>query len=81
MTVSVHFHGKQRLTAGKEYITLSLGNKSRVSDIIHEIEKSYPDMAFPKDAILITINDKAAGSDTILQDNDVISFMPLFGGG
>ncbi len=81
MTISVHFLGKHRSETGSDSITLPLDTVKSVSDVLHTIKKRHPDISISESAVIATVNDEIAKMTTELKADDIVSFLPVFGGG
>jgi molybdopterin converting factor small subunit len=53
----------------------------RVTDVLKTVQERYPDLALSGESFLITVNDRVARMDQILNAKDRISFLPHIGGG
>ena len=81
MHVSVTFLGLQRKLARTNQIRVPLVKKTRVVDVLAYIKKSYPELPFPEEALLVVVNNKVATMKKILKHHDNIIFLPFLGGG
>jgi len=81
MFVSVSFLGLQRMLTRTDRIQVPLTRETRVADVLAYVKKSFPDLPFPENAFLVTVNNRAATMDRVLAGNDDISFLPFIGGG
>jgi len=55
--------------------------KTRVTDALEYVRHQYPDLALDEGMFLITVNLKMASLETVLEANDIVSFLPFMGGG
>jgi molybdopterin converting factor small subunit len=81
MTVEVKLLGPQRAQARKDRIEVPLAPDWQVADLFLYLKSQYPELAFPETAMVVTVNDIVARMDHLLESNDTITFLPLFGGG
>ena len=81
MYVLVTFLGLHRAQARTDHIRIPLIEKTRVIDILTHLKKLYPDLPFPEDAILVSVNDKISSMERILENEDNVTFLPFLGGG
>ena len=81
MNVSVSFHGIQRKILRQSRIDVKLQDEARVSDLLHNIRQTYPQIALDENAMVITVNDHVSSVNQSLQLNDHISLIPHLGGG
>ena len=81
MYVSVTFLGLQRAQARTDQIRIALFEETRVIDVLAHLKKSYPDLPFPENAILVAVNDKISSMERILENEDNVTFLPFLGGG
>jgi molybdopterin converting factor small subunit len=73
--------GLQRKLARTNQIQIPLFEKARVIDVLTHIKKSYPELPFPEETLLVVVNHKLATMEKILKHNDNVIFLPFLGGG
>ena len=76
MVVSIDFCGMQRVVTQKNSIEMPLVEKTRVADALEFVRNQYPDLHLDVEMVLITVNQKKASLDRVLQANDTVSFPP-----
>ena len=81
MVVSIHFHGPQREVTRAEEIQVRYRKSMRVTDVLKTVQERYPDLPLRGGSFLVTVNDRVARMQQILEANDRISFLPHIGGG
>jgi molybdopterin converting factor small subunit len=81
MVVSVHFLGLQRKLAGAHKINIPLLEESRVNDLLHYLDKQYPELSLGGDGFIVSVNDRLSEPDQLLKANDNIAIVPHIGGG
>ena len=81
MYVSVTFLGLQRTLASTNRIRVLLSRGARVADVLAYVKKSYPELPWPENALLVTVNDKISSMERILENDDDVVFLPFLGGG
>ena len=81
MTVSVLFYGVLRKIAEANQIRVPIPRETRVNDLLCTVRKRYPQLPLNDDAILLTVNDRVATGEQILEPEDTICFLPHIGGG
>jgi len=81
MFASVCFLGLQRTLARTDRMQVPLSEETRVADVLAYVKASYPELPFPENAFLVTVNNKVATMEMILRGNDEVSFLPFIGGG
>lgn len=81
MVVSIDFCGMQRVVTQKNSIDMPLVNKTSVADALEFVRNQYPGLHLDVEMVLITVNQKAASLDRVLQANDTVSFLPPIAGG
>jgi len=81
MVVSVHFLGLQRKLAGTHKISIPLSEESRVNDLLHYLEKQYPELSLSGDDFIVSVNNRQSEPDQLLKANDNIAIVPHIGGG
>jgi molybdopterin converting factor small subunit len=60
---------------------MPLVEKTNVADALEFVRNQYPDLQLDVEMVLITVNQKAASLDRVLQANDTVSFLPPIAGG
>ncbi len=81
MKALVEFLGTQRIVTKRPSLDIPIAEKTRVIDALVYIKQRYPDLPLDDETIIITVNQEIASPDRILMANDIISFLPLIGGG
>lgn len=81
MVISVNFTGHQRTKAQTEAISIPFASKTSVADVLAHLKETYPSISFPENAMLITVNEKAASLEHLLESDDQVAFLPYIGGG
>ena len=81
MVVSVQFNGTQRALTRTKEIDVQLVNNGRVSDVLVHIKNCYPDLHLNEEGVLVTVNNKVASIDSVLNPHDRVAFLPHLGGG
>jgi molybdopterin converting factor small subunit len=81
MRVLIEFNGMQRHLTNASSIAMPIGNNTRVTDALEYLMQQYPGLKIDKNTVVATVNQKTASLDSVLNANDVISFLPPIGGG
>ena len=81
MYISIEFFGRQRVIAGKASTKMPINGSSTLSDAMSYIKGRYPDLPLDEKTVLLVVNQEVALPETILQPDDVVSFLPAIGGG
>jgi molybdopterin converting factor small subunit len=81
MVVSVQFFGVQRALTKTHEIQVPLMENGRVSDVFVYVRDCYPDLLLSEEGVLVTVNNKVADMNHVLNPNDNIAFLPHVGGG
>jgi molybdopterin converting factor small subunit len=81
MKALVEFLGTQRIVTKRSSLDIPIAEKTRVIDALEYIKQRYPDLPLDDETIIITVNQEIVSPDKILKANDIISFLPLIGGG
>ena len=81
MVVSVKFLGMQRVITNTDSIDMSITGDTKVNDAIEYVRQQYPGLPLDEGMVLATVNLQVASLDRILRDNDIVSFLPIIGGG
>ena len=81
MTVSVLFYGILRKIAEVDQISIPIPRETRVNDLLCTVRERYPQMPLNEDVILLTVNNRIATGEQILEPEDRICFLPHIGGG
>ena len=81
MTVSVLFYGILRKIAEADQISIPIPRETRVNDLLCTVRERYPQMPLNEDVILLTVNNRIATGEQILEPEDRICFLPHIGGG
>ena len=77
----MHFLGLQRKLAGTHKISIPLSEESRVNDLLHYLEKQYPELSLSGDDFIVSVNNRQSEPDQLLKANDNIAIVPHIGGG
>jgi len=77
----VHFLGLQRKLAGTHKINIPLSEESRVNDLLHYLEKQYPELSLSGDDFIVSVNNRQSEPNQLLKANDNIAIVPHIGGG
>lgn len=77
----MHFLGLQRKLAGTHKINIPLSEESRVNDLLHYLEKQYPELSLSGDDFIVSVNNRQSEPDQLLKANDNIAIVPHIGGG
>ena len=80
-TVSVEFHGVQRVITGEDAIVIEITAKTKVKDILELLNRRYPTLDLDEGMVIMTVNQEKVPADCILNDGDVVSFIPHISGG
>ncbi len=81
MLVSIQFFGIQRVVTKTDAIDMPITERTRVNDALEYVRRQYPELHLDEGMIVITVNQEIASSDRILRANDILSFLPIIGGG
>ena len=81
MVVSIEFFGMQRAVTKTDRIDMTITAKTRVTDALEYVRLQYPDLPLDEGMVIVTINQEIASRNTVLRDNDIVSFLPLIMGG
>jgi molybdopterin converting factor small subunit len=81
MIVSIRFHGMQRLITNTDSIDMPITGKTSVNDALEYVKKIYPGLHLEEGTIIAAVNLEVASLDSILKDNDTVSFLPNIAGG
>lgn len=74
----VMFFAHLRDVVGEEFLSIELAGKT-VAEAKSLINEKYP--ALNLDTVMTAVNEEFAGNDEILNDGDVIAFIPPVSGG
>ncbi|MCP4681422.1 MAG: MoaD/ThiS family protein [Desulfobacterales bacterium] len=81
MLVSVKFYGAQQKLTCTQQLEVPISEGECVEDIYANIRDRYPDLPLNKQDITISVNNKTAGMNQVLNADDKVSFLPHIGGG
>lgn len=81
MVVSVKFLGMQRIVTNADSIDIPITEDMKVNDALEYVRQQYPGFPLDEGMVLATVNLQIASLDRILRDNDIVSFLPIIGGG
>jgi molybdopterin converting factor small subunit len=81
MGVSIQFFGMQRAVAKIDSIDMPITGETRALDALEYVRYHYPDLHLNEGMVLVTVNQKMASLDRMLNANDIVSFLPFIGGG
>lgn len=81
MSVSIEFLGMQRIVTNTARIDMPVTAETKVSDALEYVRRQHPGLGLDEETMLIVVNLKTASLDTVLKDNDTVSFLPIIGGG
>ena len=80
-TVSVEFHGVQRIISGEDSIVIKTKEKTQVKDILELVKRLYPALDMDEGMIIMTVNQEKVPADRVLNADDTVSFIPHISGG
>jgi len=80
-TVSVEFHGVQRVITGEDAIVIEITAKTKVKDVLELLNRRYPALDLDEGMIIMTVNQEKVSAGSILNDGDTVSFIPHISGG
>jgi len=80
-TVSVEFHGVQRIITGEDAIVIEITARTKVKDVLELLNRRYPALDLDEGMIIMTVNQEKVSADSILNDDDTVSFIPHISGG
>jgi molybdopterin converting factor small subunit len=81
MVVSVHFLGHHRRLARADKISIPLLEETRVHELLHHLNKQYPELSLNNDDLIVSVNNRMSGPDQVLKADDIIAILPHIGGG
>jgi molybdopterin converting factor small subunit len=81
MSVSIKFHGMQRVITNTDRLDMPAKENMKVQDALEYIRQRYPDFPLEDGMTIITVNHAIATPDRILKDKDTISILPMIAGG
>jgi molybdopterin converting factor small subunit len=81
MSVSIKFHGMQRVITNTDHLDMPAKENMKVQDALEYVKKRYPDFPLEDGMTIITVNHEIATPDRILKDKDIISILPMIAGG
>lgn len=74
----VMFFAHLRDAVGEEFLTLPLSGKT-VAELKEMLSKTYPILKL--DTVMTAINEEFATNDEVINDGDVVAFIPPVSGG
>jgi len=80
-TVSVEFHGVQRVITGEDAIVIEITGETKVRDVLELVNRRYPALDLDESMIIMTVNQEKVSADRILNADDAVSFIPHISGG
>ena len=80
-TVSVEFHGVQRVITGEDAIVIEITAKTKVKDVLELVNHRYPALDLDEGMIIMTVNQEKVSADRTLNNDDTVSFIPHISGG
>jgi molybdopterin converting factor small subunit len=81
MKISIEFLGMQRIITQTGYLDMQITNQTRVNDAFEHVRQKYPALDLKESMVLVTVNQEMADMDKTLKADDIVSFLPLIGGG
>ncbi len=81
MVVSVKFYGAQQKLTSTQKLEMPISEGECVRDIFDNVRVRYPDLPLNRQDITISVNNKIADMDQVLNADDRVSFLPHIGGG
>ncbi len=81
MFVSVKFFGAQQKLTSAQLLEVPVSEGECVRDIYDNIRDRYPNLPLNKKDIAISVNNKIADMNQVLNADDKVSFLPHIGGG
>ena len=80
-TVSVEFHGVQRIITGEDAIVIEITARTKVKDVLELLNRRYPALDLDEGMIIMTVNQEKVSADRTLNNDDTVSFIPHISGG
>ena len=80
-TVSVEFHGVQRVITGEDAIVIEITGKTKVKDVFEIVNCRYSGLDLDEGMVIMTVNQEKVPTDRILDADDTVSFIPHISGG
>ena len=81
MMVTIEFNGMQRHQTSASSVAMPIQSNTTVMNALDYLIQQYPNLKIDKNTVVVTVNQKTASLDSVLNANDVISFLPPIGGG
>jgi molybdopterin converting factor small subunit len=79
--VVIEFLGGQINITKTRYITMPVTPGTVAGDVFHFVQSRYPGIDLNRGGLFITVNHEMATPDKPLNPQDLVSFVPLIGGG
>ena len=80
-TISVEFHGVQRVITGEDAIVIEITGKTKVKDVFEIVNRRYSGLDLDEGMVIMTVNQEKVPTDRVLDADDTVSFIPHISGG
>ena len=81
MRIRVKFYSSFREVTGTPEMYLELPVDSTIDDLVDRLLNMFPRMRLQSDERVVSLNKRSVPTDTILHEDDEISFLPPVTGG
>ncbi|MCH7737833.1 MAG: MoaD/ThiS family protein [Chloroflexi bacterium] len=81
MELNVRLFALYRERAGRNTISVALGDGATVADLTDEVRRQLPELAPPEVKIVVAVNTDYADYDVVLQPGDDVCLIPPVSGG
>ena len=81
LTAKIELLGYQKTSAGVSEVEININNHPLVSDAIKHLSDLFAKLYLDPERVIININGERVDEDTRLSDGDIVTFIPIIGGG
>ena len=81
MTAKIELMGYQKTSAGVSEVEVNITEHPLVFDAIKYLSGRYEKLYLDPEQVIININGERVAGDTSLNDGDIVTFIPIIGGG
>jgi len=81
MKAKVELLGSQKSIAGTNTVEFPVSDTSSVTDALNHVSALYPALFLNPNNLVMTVNGTVSSGGKVLHAGDVVSFLPVIGGG
>jgi sulfur carrier protein ThiS len=81
LSAIIELLGYQRTAAGTGSVAFPVSESSTAVEALKHVSALFPALCLDPENVIVTVNGKAAPADRILKAGDIVTFLPVIGGG